>query len=152
MHLNAKQDRIFIDGSNLFIEGMRLSSHRRDGDSSQPVIAHSGFDLDFRLDLRKLRSFLGGGGESARPLLVGSHSENSALLFDSAQRCGFETVVYERDALPLTGLGLELLVAFVHAPSRRSRGFGRGAGAPVQIRASAVWDGPRPDFHAHSPA
>lgn len=91
------QDHVFIDGSNLFIEGMRLSSHLRSGDRSTPAYAHPAFDFDFRIDLRWLHGFLGCTGSPVRPLLVGSRSENSDLLFESAAACGFETIVYERD-------------------------------------------------------
>jgi len=93
----AKHDHIFIDGSNLFIEGMRLSSHLREGLPSMPVYLHPAFDLDFRLDLRRLRGFLGAIGADHRPLLVGSRSENSDLVFASAEYCGYDTIVYDRD-------------------------------------------------------
>ena len=91
------QDHVFIDGSNLFIEGMRLSSHLRAGDRTAPVYAHQEFDMDFRIDLRRLHGFLGCVGSPVRPLLVGSHSENSDLVFESASSCGYETIVYDRD-------------------------------------------------------
>jgi hypothetical protein len=90
-------DHIFIDASNLFIEGMRLSSYLRDPKPWVPVHSHPAFDFDFRIDLRRLRSVLCGSESDQRPLLVGSHSENSDLLFASAEHCGFETIVYERD-------------------------------------------------------
>ncbi len=93
----AKHDHIFIDGSNLFIEGMRFSSHLREGVPSVPVYLHPDFDPNFRLDLRRLRGFLGAIGAEHRPLLVGSRSENSDLLFASAEYCGFDTIVYDRD-------------------------------------------------------
>ena len=95
---NNRTDHIFIDGSNLFIEGMRLSSHVRSGDSAQPVYQHQGFDFDFRIDLRRLNAILGGVGSPIKPLLVGSRSENSDIVFESAAWCGFDTVVYERDS------------------------------------------------------
>lgn len=91
-------DHVFIDGSNLFIEGMRLSSQLRSGDRTAPVHAHQDFDMDFRIDLRRLHGFLGCTGSPVRPLLVGSQSENSNLVFESAGWCGFETIVYPRDA------------------------------------------------------
>lgn len=93
----APQDHVFIDGSNLFIEGMRLSSHLRSGDRTASVHAHQDFDFDFRIDLRRLHGYLGCTGSQVRPLLVGSHSENSELVFESAAYCGFETIVYDRD-------------------------------------------------------
>lgn len=92
------QDHVFVDGSNLFIEGMRLSSHLRSGDPTAPAYAHQQFDLDFRIDLRRLHSYLGCTGSPVRPLLVGSHTENTDLVFESAAFCGFETIVYDRDA------------------------------------------------------
>lgn len=95
--LDTKQNHIFIDGSNLFIEGMRLSSQIKSGDTSAPAYVHQEFDFDFRIDLRRLSSFLGTTESAVRPLLVGSRSEHSDLLFASAVNCGFETVVYDRD-------------------------------------------------------
>jgi len=98
--MNTKQrtDHIFIDGSNLFIEGMRLSSHLRSGDTTAHAYTHQEFDFDFRIDLRRLNSILGGVGAPVRPLIVGSRSENSDIVFESAEYCGFETIVYERSA------------------------------------------------------
>jgi hypothetical protein len=93
----GKEERVFLDGSNLFIEGQRLSSFLRRGATAVTVTQHTEFDFDFRLDLRRLKSFLGSDLGTSRPLLVGSHSENSDSLFASAHHCGFDTIVYERD-------------------------------------------------------
>lgn len=95
---NNRTDHIFIDGSNLFIEGMRLSSHLRSGDPTKPVYQHPDFDFDFRIDLRKFNTILGGVGAAVKPLIVGSRSENSDIVFESAAWCGFDTVVYQRDS------------------------------------------------------
>lgn len=97
MNHGNRTDYVFVDGSNLFIEGMRLSSYLRAGNPNKPPFQHPEFDADFRIDLRRLHGFLGCTDSPVRPLLVGSRSENSDLVFESAAACGFETIVYDRD-------------------------------------------------------
>lgn len=93
--LDTKQNHIFIDGSNLFIEGMRLSSQIKSGDTSAPAYLHQEFDFDFRIDLRRLRDLVGDGAASLT--LVGSRSFNSDLVFEAARKLGFATIELERD-------------------------------------------------------
>ena len=92
---------ILIDGSNLYIEGQRLSSFQ-----SRPaalreasVYEHQRFDFQFRLDLHRLIGFLrGSASDDPRPKLFGSHSENSPSFFSAAVAAGFEPVLFERNA------------------------------------------------------
>jgi uncharacterized LabA/DUF88 family protein len=93
---------ILIDGSNLYIEGQRLSSFQ-----SRPaalreasVYEHQRFDFQFRLDLHRLIGFLrGSASDDPRPKLFGSHSENSPSFFSAAVAAGFELVLFERNAM-----------------------------------------------------
>jgi uncharacterized LabA/DUF88 family protein len=92
---------ILIDGSNLYIEGQRLSSYQstpaalREGSIHQ----HQRFDFQFRLNLNRLIGFLrGGASDGPRPKLFGSHSENSPVFFSAAVAAGFEPILFDRDA------------------------------------------------------
>lgn len=92
---------ILIDGSNLYIEGQRLSSFQSTPAAVREasIYDHQRFDFQFRLDLNRLIGFLrGSGSDDPRPKLFGSHSENSPVFFSAAVAAGFEPVLFERNA------------------------------------------------------
>lgn len=93
------REHIIIDGSNLYIEGMRLSSLRQQPPSQfpRPTYEHQEFDENYRLNLRRLRQFLTRSLPVSDLVWFGSHSENSWNVFECAAAEGYETVLFDRD-------------------------------------------------------
>jgi uncharacterized LabA/DUF88 family protein len=99
--ISIPMTHILIDGSNLYIEGQRVSSFQSTPAALREasIYEHQRFDFQFRLDLHRLIGFLrGSASDDPRPKLFGSHSENSPAFFSAAVAAGFEPVLFERNA------------------------------------------------------
>ena len=85
---------IYIDNSNLFIEGQRASAIKR-GDNSGQTLDH-----DYRIDYGKLYTFVtqNGDDEISRVLLVGSRPPPNDSLWAFAESVGFELIIRNRNA------------------------------------------------------
>lgn len=91
-------EHIFIDGSNLFIEGQRLAAFRAmPPELRPPDVQQSSCDIHYRLDLAHLRAFLDPG--ALAPVMVGSKSPQGDMFFEAARRAGFSMVLLERNAM-----------------------------------------------------
>lgn len=95
--MNSKE-HIFIDGSNLFIEGQRRAAYVATPQADRPSdIQQSSCDLEYRIDLARLHAFLNPG--ASPPVMVGSRSIQGELFFEMARRAGFDTALLDRNSL-----------------------------------------------------
>ena len=92
---------IYIDNSNIFIEGKRIAAIRNGKAKS---VAHANAnditDHNFRLDFGELYDFVAENNPEkvARALLFGSSPPESDKVWQIAERAGFEAVVIDRNA------------------------------------------------------
>jgi uncharacterized LabA/DUF88 family protein len=93
-------DFIYVDNSNVFIEGKRVSAVQKGlamniGDAINNRI----LDNTYRLDFGRLHSFLSGNDPSKirRAVLFGSRPPQNDSLWNVAQAAGFEIVVEDRN-------------------------------------------------------
>lgn len=94
-------DWIYVDNSNVFIEGQRVSAVL----SGMALDIHDALDnkvLDFnyRMSFGKLYKFVAGDdpAETARAMLFGSRPPKDDAIWDLAKRAGFEVVTHDRNA------------------------------------------------------
>ena len=91
---------VYVDNSNVFIEGKRVSAVQR-GLASD--IAHAFkyqiFDNSYSLDFGRLHAFVAGNDPSqiSRAALFGSRPPPNDSLWQMAEKAGFEPVVEERN-------------------------------------------------------
>jgi uncharacterized LabA/DUF88 family protein len=92
------KDYLYVDNSNLLIEGKRLSAAVRDAmDRSSKVRIGAALDSDFKIDYRALYSFLADSSSiPARAVLFGSQGEHSDSVWSCAREAGFETKIAQR--------------------------------------------------------
>jgi uncharacterized LabA/DUF88 family protein len=92
---------IYVDNSNVFIEGKRIAAVR-DGLARDAAEANRRdiADNDFRLDFGELYNFIADNnpGKVARAVMFGSTLSESDAVWATAERVGFETVVVSRNA------------------------------------------------------
>jgi uncharacterized LabA/DUF88 family protein len=92
---------IYVDNSNVFIEGKRIAAIRRGKARS---VAHANrediIDVSFRLDFGELYDFVSehNPGKVARAVLFGSTVSADDKVWHVAERVGFETVVISRNS------------------------------------------------------
>lgn len=89
---------IYVDNSNVWIEGQRVSAVRKgiDGISTLAESFRDGVvDGSWRFNFGKLKYFAG-GDEVAMARLYGSRPPASDALWDRARRCGFDVKVFDR--------------------------------------------------------
>ena len=97
----AMGEYVYVDYSNLFIEGQRVSAvYNRQVGSIDEAMATKTIDQNYRIDLEQLYHFLGGvrPKEIQRVVLFGSESQPTDWLWALAQKAGFETIVHSRNA------------------------------------------------------
>lgn len=82
---------VYVDNSNVFIEGRRIAAKKRGLDSFA--------DFDFRLDFGELYDFVAeyNPEKIARALLLGSRPPTSDKVWKVAENVGFEVVIVERN-------------------------------------------------------
>ena len=92
---------IYVDNSNLFIEGFRAAAVRNGmAQTIQEAIDLDIKDYSYRVDFGKLIQFLGGTdkAEIKRAYLVGSRPPPSDAIWGIAENRGFEVHVEDRNA------------------------------------------------------
>jgi hypothetical protein len=99
-YLLCMANYLYVDNSNLWIEGMRVSAVAK---GSAPDIwsaqQQNICDHDWRLDFGKLYEFAGGTAtEVGRAVLYGSRPPANDSLWETAKRKGFEVIVHDRNA------------------------------------------------------
>ena len=94
-------DWIYVDNSNLFIEGMRVSAVFRGlATDIHEALKYNITDNRYRVDLGKLYQFVAGSNieNTARAMLFGSRPPPNDAIWALASKAGFEVVVYNRNA------------------------------------------------------
>lgn len=91
---------IYVDNSNIFIEGKRASAVKKGfAYDIYQAIEKGIFDPAYRIDFGKLHKFVSGNGGTniARAKLFGSRPPENDSLWKMADQAGFETVIYDRN-------------------------------------------------------
>jgi uncharacterized LabA/DUF88 family protein len=92
---------IYVDNSNVFIEGKRIAAIRQ-GKAKNAAHANANdiSDHSFRLDFGELYDFVADNNPNkvARALLFGSSVSESDKVWQLAEQAGFEAVVIDRNA------------------------------------------------------
>lgn len=94
-------DWIYVDNSNVFIEGQRVSAVQRGmaldvWDAMDNRIV----DNSYRMSFGKLYEFVAGTdrSETARAMLFGSRPPENDAIWQLAKRAGFEVITHDRNA------------------------------------------------------
>lgn len=94
-------DWIYVDNSNVFIEGKRVSAVER-GQALDifDAMRNNIFDNTYRLRFEKLRQFVAGvtRQNDGRLVLFGSRPPITDEIWSSASRAGYEVIVEDRNA------------------------------------------------------
>lgn len=93
-------DWIYVDNSNVFIEGKRVSAVRQGlAMDIWDAFDHRIIDNDYRLSFGKLYQFVAGNNkaETARAMLFGSRPPQNDAIWEIAKRAGFEVVTHDRN-------------------------------------------------------
>lgn len=91
---------IYVDNSNVFIEGKRVSAVARElAPDIYDAMDNRILDNDYRLSFGKLYQFVAGGdkGDTARAMLFGSRPPANDAIWEIAKHAGFEVVVEDRN-------------------------------------------------------
>jgi len=91
---------VYVDNSNVWIEGRRVSAVKRDMAYDVWDAAKNGIlDLEWTYDFGKLLNLVGGTKNGLKKAcLFGSRPPENDSLWESARRHGFEVVVEDRNA------------------------------------------------------
>ena len=92
---------VYLDNSNLFIEGQRLAAVKNGLASDlQDAFVNRTLDFSFRVDFGKLLEFVAGNdpSEIADAYLYGSRPPANDAIWGLAERAGFTPVVVDRNA------------------------------------------------------
>jgi uncharacterized LabA/DUF88 family protein len=93
-------DWIYVDNSNVFIEGQRVSAVAKRLATNIHAAMESGvLDPSYRMSFGKLYQFVAGNNRSttARAMLFGSRPPTNDAIWDLAKRAGFEVVTEDRN-------------------------------------------------------
>lgn len=93
-------DWIYVDNSNVFIEGKRVSAvHRGMAPSIWDALDHRILDNEYRMSFGKLYRFIAGDDREdvARAMLFGSRPPENDVIWHIADRAGFEVHVEDRN-------------------------------------------------------
>ena len=93
-------DFIYVDNSNLFIEGKRVAAVKNGlANDINHAMNHNIQDNSYSIDFGKLYQFLAGANylDIKRCYLLGSRPPPNDTLWDIAERAGFEVKVVERN-------------------------------------------------------
>jgi uncharacterized LabA/DUF88 family protein len=91
---------MYVDNSNVFIEGKRVSAVKKGYAYDIYQAMQKGlFDPDYRIDFGKLHKFVSGNGGTniAKAKLFGSRPPENDSLWSIASYAGFETIIYDRN-------------------------------------------------------
>lgn len=93
-------DWIYVDNSNVFIEGKRVSAVKLGlAPDIWDAFHYRILDNDYRMSFGKLYEFVAGNNraETARAMLFGSRPPENDAIWDIAKRAGFEVVTQDRN-------------------------------------------------------
>jgi len=93
-------DWIYVDNSNVFIEGKRVSAVKLGlAPDIWDAFHYRILDNDYRMSFGKLYEFVAGNNkaETARAMLFGSRPPQNDAIWDIAKRAGFEVVTHDRN-------------------------------------------------------
>ena len=93
-------DWIYVDNSNVFIEGQRVSAVSKGmALDIYDAIDNRILDCDYRMSFGKLYTFVTGTSKStaSRAMLFGSRPPQNDAIWDMAKRAGFEVVTHDRN-------------------------------------------------------
>lgn len=93
-------DWIYVDNSNVFIEGKRVSAVARElAPDIYDAMNNRILDNEYRLSFGKLYQFVAGGNKAstARAMLFGSRPPANDAIWKIAESAGFEVVVEDRN-------------------------------------------------------
>ncbi|HEV7572672.1 MAG TPA: NYN domain-containing protein [Thermoanaerobaculia bacterium] len=90
---------LYVDNSNVWIEGMHVAAAQRGhAPDVWSAVQNRICDYSWKLDFGKLFQFAGGDkADVKRAALFGSRPPKNDSLWASAERTGFEVVVYDRN-------------------------------------------------------
>jgi uncharacterized LabA/DUF88 family protein len=94
-------DWIYVDNSNVFIEGQRVSAVKTGMALDIWDALHNRIlDFNYRMSFGKLYAFVAGTDpqETARAMLFGSRPPVNDAIWEMAKRAGFEVVTHDRNA------------------------------------------------------
>jgi uncharacterized LabA/DUF88 family protein len=94
-------DWIYVDNSNVFIEGKRVSAVARNlALDINEAIKFRVIDNEYRMSFGKLYEFVAGSDRSktSRAMLFGSRPPENDAIWEIAKRAGFEVVTEDRNA------------------------------------------------------
>lgn len=93
-------DWIYVDNSNVFIEGQRVSAVSKGmALNIYDALDNRILDVTYRMSFGKLYSFVAGDDRAttARAMLFGSRPPESDAIWGMAKRAGFEVVTHDRN-------------------------------------------------------
>jgi len=92
---------LYVDNSNVWIEGMHVAAHAAGMTPDVWTAVKSNVcDHNWKLDFGKLFAFAGGDKtEVKKAALFGSRPPKNDTLWDAARRKGFEVIVYDRNVV-----------------------------------------------------
>ena len=89
---------VYVDNSNVWIEGTRLSAVRRGmAHDMQDAITHNVTDHSWSYDFGKLYQAVSQGNDVGRASLFGSRPPQNDSLWELAKKKGFEVEVFDRN-------------------------------------------------------
>lgn len=94
-------DWIYVDNSNVFIEGQRVSAVQQGmALDIYDAMTNRIIDTGYRISFGKLYQFIAGTErkDTARAMLFGSRPPQNDAIWDVAKRAGFEVVTHDRNA------------------------------------------------------
>lgn len=94
-------DWIYVDNSNVFIEGQRVSAVRQGmALDIYDAMKNRIIDTGYRVSFGNLYQFIAGADrtETARAMLFGSKPPENDAIWEVAKRAGFEVVTQDRNA------------------------------------------------------
>lgn len=94
-------DWIYVDNSNVFIEGQRASAVSQGmALNIHDAMRNNVLDFGYRISFGKLYAFIAGTDrkETARAMLFGSKPPENDAIWEMAKKAGFEVVTEDRNA------------------------------------------------------
>lgn len=91
-------DWIYVDNSNVFIEGQRVHAVQQGmALSIHDAMQNRIVDPGYRISFGKLYQFIA-GANPARTMLFGSRPPENDAIWDIARQAGFEVITHDRNA------------------------------------------------------
>ena len=94
-------DWIYVDNSNVFIEGQRVSAVNQGmALDIYDAMSNGILDFNYRISFGKLFQYVAGADrkKTARAMLFGSRPPQNDAIWNLAKNAGFEVVTYDRNA------------------------------------------------------